>query len=445
MKVIVTVVPMAGHVGPISGLVAELVRRGHDVRVYTGSRYRQRFTDLGARVITWSAAQEYDEHDLGASWPAARRPGFRRGIALVCEGFIGTAPGQVQDLNEELDREPTDVLVADPMSFGGVLTAELCHLPWAMLNVLPFNQGFESAPAGFNVKPARGALGRQRDRLLWSAYRTMTSPIHRAYNRARAAVGLPRDPRPYGRALFSDWLVLATGCPGLDVPRQDLPDVVHFVGRVGPAGSDLPQPTEAQAAGGLSTRPLILLTQGTSDLEHADLLQPALLGLADLDVDVLATSGQRGRTQVGVAPPANARVVDLVDFATILPKTAVMVTNGGWGGVLASLAAGVPLVVAPGGAADKPEIAARVAQFGVGVNLRKRRVKAEAVAHAVSEVLGESEYRERAREIAEELGRLGGVNAAADLLERLVESGAPVRRIGSPWSGSVPARNPDQP
>ena len=58
----------------------------------------------------------------------------------------------------------------------------------------------------------------------------MTSPIHRAYNRARAEVGLPRDPRPYGRALFSDWLVLATGCPGLDVPRPDLPDVVHFVG-----------------------------------------------------------------------------------------------------------------------------------------------------------------------------------------------------------------------
>ena len=40
----VAVVPLAGHVGPVSSLVAELVRRGHQVRVYTGSRYRQRFT-----------------------------------------------------------------------------------------------------------------------------------------------------------------------------------------------------------------------------------------------------------------------------------------------------------------------------------------------------------------------------------------------------------------
>jgi len=38
----VAVVPLAGHVGPVSGLVAELLKRGHDVRVYTGWRYRRR-------------------------------------------------------------------------------------------------------------------------------------------------------------------------------------------------------------------------------------------------------------------------------------------------------------------------------------------------------------------------------------------------------------------
>lgn len=435
MKVMVTVVPMAGHVGPVSGLVAELVRRGHDVRVYTGSRYRQRFGALGARFVPWSAAQEYDENDLGASWPMARHAGLRRGIALVREGFIGTAPDQVRDLIEELDREPTDVLVADPMSFGGILTAELRDLPWAMLNVLPFNQGFESAPAGFRVNPARGDLGRQRDRLLWGMYRLMTAPFHRAYNQARVEVGLRKDARPYGRALFSDWLVVATGCPGLDVPRPDLADVVHFVGRVPSAGTSYPSAPEAWPES--SDRPLVLVTQGTSDVDPDELLQPTLVGLGDLDVDVLATGGQRGRTDVGLAPPANARVVDLIDFAAVLPRTAVMVTNGGWGGVLAGLSVGVPLVVAPGGAADKPEIAARVAQFGVGVNLKKRRVKPAAVAAAVSEVLGNPSYAQRAQGVATELGRLGGAASAADLLEQLAETRAPVRRSSDPWPNSA--------
>jgi UDP:flavonoid glycosyltransferase YjiC (YdhE family) len=435
MKVMVAVVPLAGHVGPTSGLVAELVSRGHQVRVYTGSRYRQRFAELGATVVTWSAAQDFDENNLRATFPLARRRGFLTAIALVRDGFIGTAPGQVQDLSRELEREPTDVLVADSMSFGGVLTSELRSLPWAMLNVLPFNQGFESAPPGFRVKPAHGALGRQRDRLLWLVYRVTTSPFSRAYNRARAKTGLPKDRRPYGRALFSDWLVLATGCPGLDVPRLDLPNQVHFVGRLEPAGGKL-----SSAAGGGLRRPLVVVTQGTHDVVPTDLIEPAIEGLAGLDVDVIATSGRRGQTDVGMTLPANARAVDLIDFRSVLPRTAVFVTNGGWGGVLASLAAGVPLVIAAGDAADKPEIAARVARCGAGIDLRTGRPKPGAVADAVRDVLTNPSYAERARQIAAELDQLGGASAAADLLERLANTRAPVRRIGNPWSkpaGSV--------
>ena len=149
---------------------------------------------------------------------------------------------------------------------------------------------------------------------------------------------------------------------------------------------------------------------------------------------MIATGGRRGRTDVGVPPPANARVVDIIDFGSVLPKVSVFVTNGGWGGVLASLAAGVPLVVAPGRAADKPEIAARIARSGAGLNLRTRRPKPGAVADAVREVLANPTYRERARQIGSELDQLGGASAAADLLERLAETRAPVRRIGNPWS-----------
>lgn len=429
MKVMVTVVPMAGHVGPVTGLVAELVSRGHQVRVYTGARYRRRFTDLGATAVVWAAARDFDEDDLGATFPLARRRGMLTALTLVKDGFIGTAPGQVQDLRDELDREPADVLVADSMSFGGVLAGELLGLPWALLNVLPFNQSFESATPPFHVRPAQGALGRQRDRLLWLSYRIVTSPFNRAYNRARAKVGLPWDRRPYGSVLTSKWLVLATGCPSLDVPRPDLADQVHFVGRLDPAGAALP-PTSGDA----STRPLVVVTQGTHDVEPAELIQPALLGLADLEVEVIATSGRRGRTEVGVTPPANARVVDLIDFGSVLPKAAVFVTNGGWGGVLASLAVGVPVVVAAGAAADKPEIAARIARSGVGINLGKGGTKPNAVANAVRDVLANPKYRERAGQIGAELDQLGGVSAAADLLERLAETRAPIRRAGNPWT-----------
>lgn len=158
------------------------------------------------------------------------------------------------------------------------------------------------------------------------------------------------------------------------------------------------------------------MTQGTHHVELTNLIQPAIEGLTDLNISVIATTGRRGKTDVGIDLPQNARIVDFLDFRWALPEAAVFVTNGGWGGVLASLAAGVPLVVA-GGDIDKPAIAAWVARAGAGINLRTGRPRPEAVAAAVKEILADPAYAERARQIGAELASLGGAQKSVDLLE----------------------------
>lgn len=69
MRVIATVVPLAGHVG-----------------------------------------STFDEDDIGATFPLVSRPGPLKVIALVRAAFIGTAPGQVQDPRRQREREPTNFL-----------------------------------------------------------------------------------------------------------------------------------------------------------------------------------------------------------------------------------------------------------------------------------------------------------------------------------------------
>ena len=267
MRVLVAVVPLSGHVGPVSGLVAERLARGHEVRVYTGARHHARFADLGARVVPWTAARDFDEDDLaGVVFPTAAGSRLRTVVALVRDGFIGTAPGQVSDLQAELVREPADVLLVDSMSFGGMLTGEVTGMPWALVNVLPFNQEADGAPMGFPVKPWSGPVGRVRDRLLWSAYRLATSPFQRAYQRARRQVGLPASTAPYGLDLMSPWLVLVTGCPGLGL-ASDLLEQIKYVGQLPPAGARLPTSRPSAV-----TRPLVLVTQGTHDIDPAELI-----------------------------------------------------------------------------------------------------------------------------------------------------------------------------
>ena len=63
--------------GPFPGLVAELVARGHEVRVYTGAAAkRSASTTIGARSsVPWSAARDFDEEDLAAAFPQAAGSG----------------------------------------------------------------------------------------------------------------------------------------------------------------------------------------------------------------------------------------------------------------------------------------------------------------------------------------------------------------------------------
>lgn len=91
MRVMVTVMPFAGHVGPLRPVVAELVARGHEVRVHTGSRYGEPFRAAGASFVPREAATDFDESDLAATFPAVQGgKGPRKKLANLRHVLVGT-------------------------------------------------------------------------------------------------------------------------------------------------------------------------------------------------------------------------------------------------------------------------------------------------------------------------------------------------------------------
>jgi UDP:flavonoid glycosyltransferase YjiC (YdhE family) len=104
-----------------------------------------------------------------------------------------------------------------------------------------------------------------------------------------------------------------------------------------------------------------------------------------------------------------------------------MVTNGGYGGVRQALAHGVPLVVA-GTTEDKPEVAARVAYSGVGINLKTAAPAPEQVQAAVRRLLYDTRYRQRALALQAEYARYDAVARGVELVEQLVATRAAVLR-----------------
>lgn len=418
-SIMMTAMPFAGHARPIRAVAAELVRRGHDVRVYTGRSYTALFEQVGARGVPWQEAPDFDERNYAATFPRMReRRGFRQVLINLEDLFLGTAPAQLHDLLSAHREQPWDLIAGDPMALGTRFAAETLGARWATVSpiaVWPPGKGIP--PTGLGLAPARGLPGKVRDAVLGGLSGAGTAALTRRYQSTRGRAGLPPDDETFGTMWFSPQLVVAAGSAGLDYPRSDLPAHFRFVGDLTDDGAPVPPAALPAWWGDVEEAdvPVVHVTQGTANVDPRDLILPALEALAELPV--LAVVGLGHRTASLPEPvPANARVASMVPYARLLPRTSVVITNGGYGGVLQALRHDLPLVVA-GGDLDKPEIAARLAWHGAAVDLRTARPRPAAIADAYRRVSTDSRFRVAAGRLGAELRSLGGTRAAADLLE----------------------------
>jgi len=418
-RFMLTAMPFTGHVTPMRAVAQALVGRGHDVRVYTGSAFRDQVESSGATFVPWQAAPEFDENDLSATFPRlVGKKGLGQLLINVQDVFIKTAPAQIADIAAEWERDPWDAMAGDEVSVGTALYAEQTGRPWATVALLPLNMaGTQGPPSGMGIAPGRNPLTRMRDAVLRAAVPLFSGPLRKPLAQARYDVGLPPSRLTFDRVVFSPRLVVASGVPALDYERTDRPPSLHFVG-------ELRSPLPPRGAlpewwGDLDGRRVVLVTQGTQNIDPSDLIHPALDALADRDVLIVVATGVPGRDELPFPVPANARVGGFLPYAELLPRVDLVVTNGGWGGTLAALSHDIPLVIG-GGDLDKPEIAARVAWAGAGVNLKTGTPRAAKVAAGVERVLADPSFRHAAAAVGAQLRSRGGAPRAAELLEQLL-------------------------
>jgi UDP:flavonoid glycosyltransferase YjiC (YdhE family) len=187
-----------------------------------------------------------------------------------------------------------------------------------------------------------------------------------------------------------------------EFPRSDMPNTMRFAGPLLPRPSvEFNEPSwwsELDAG-----KPVVLATQGTlANQDLNELIQPALLGLADENVTVVAATG-RPDTHT-IVTPDNARVASFLPFDKVLPKVDVFITNGGYGAANHAFSLGVPIVVA-GDSEEKDYTAARVGWTRAGINLKTRYATPEQVRDAVRTILTDKQYRDEAQRLRTNFSR----------------------------------------
>jgi MGT family glycosyltransferase len=292
---------------------------------------------------------------------------------------------------------------------GGMYVAEASGLPWALY--CPYPPAFRSAdvpPHGLGLRPARGPLGRVRDRAYRSLGDRMVSGELRHFNELRAGLGLPPLRKLDDQFLKSDRFIAFTAEP-YEYPRSDWPAEVRLVG----PGLWEP-PAEPPAWLVEETRPIVLVTVSTAFQLDSKLITAALDGLAGEKLAVVATTAAHDPAQFHA--PANARVEQFLPHIPILARATCVVCHGGQGITQKALAAGVPVCVVPF-SRDQFDVARRVQINDAGVRLHHKRLNPDRLRAAVHTTITK---RPGAQQVADAFANAGGAPSAATAVEELL-------------------------
>jgi UDP:flavonoid glycosyltransferase YjiC (YdhE family) len=126
--------------------------------------------------------------------------------------------------------------------------------------------------------------------------------------------------------------------------------------------------------------------------------------------------GMRGRPLPAAAP--NVVLTEFVPHQSVLDHVDLVITHGGHGTVIRSLAAGVPVLVVPI-SRDQPDNAARVVHHGVGAKVSPR-ASVPRFRREIGRLLADREVAVRAAELADRLRPDIGAPTALAALDDLL-------------------------
>lgn len=394
--------PARGHLFPIVPILDELRRRGHEVslRTLAGDVRAQRLRGVDAAPI--APVLETIEMD---DWRARTPPGAMIRAVRV---FGERASHDAADLEAAIRQEQPDALLVDVNAWGAMAVAEAWGGPWAAYCPYPLPlRSRLGPPAGAGLRPARGSLGRMRDRLLQPAFSAGLDRLALpALNPLRAELGLPTLAHAEQLFLTPGLLLYLTAEP-FEYPRPDWPESIVMVGPC-----DWEAPGELPAKLREVEQPLVLVTASSERQDDARLAATALRALAKEPVHVVATLPAAAAAELPRA--ANATVLGYAPHTPILERATCAITHGGMGATQKALARGVPVCAVPFGR-DQFDVARRVEVAEAGTQLPALLLSPKRLCARVRETIGRRRGAER---VAAGFSAAGGADAAADAFER---------------------------
>lgn len=403
-----------GDVQPFVALGRGLRREGFNVRLCAHARFQGFVEGHGL---------EYAHMDDGLLELADTQGGraLTEGKGNVFAAVRAMQPVFARTLRDaEHAAEGCDLIVYHPKAMAGPSLAEAHGKPGVLSLPLP-----SLTPTGAFALPlvAQRNLGPSLNRLSYSPLRLSSTAFFGELRRWRASLGLPTPSR------FTS--------PHLDALGQAVPTLYPVSPKVVPPPADWPATTQMTGYWFLDTDeepsgeladfvavgepPVVIGFSSMVGRNVAERTQAILAGIKLAKVRAVLVSGWGGIDEPGLrsADPEQVFVTPSAPFGWLFKQAAAVVHHGGAGTTAEGLRAGVPTLVCPF-FGDQPFWGARIHSLGVGPRpIPQKRLTADRLAAAISEMSVNQVMRERAEKLGAHIDAERGVDTAVAFLKAL--------------------------
>lgn len=407
-------------------LAAELGRRGHRPVIGTIPRYREKVEAQG--IGFWPIRP--DAPDLEND-PAlmSRAMDARTGSATVIgELLMPHLRETYADTKAMLEAEGgTDLLVTHILSFAAHVAAEKTGVRWLSTVLSPI--GFLSAydPPVPPQAPWVGRVARWHPliaRAVNAAGRRVSASWVRDVVELRRELGLSGDRHPIFDGQFSPMGTLALYSQLFGSVQRDFPPRTRITGFTffdeDPARGAMTPDLERFFADSDAGNEPLLFTLGSSAIWLAgDFYRVAVQAISRMGRRSLLLTGDKRNLDVELPP--GVRTVEYVPFGQVMPRSSVIVHQGGVGTTAQALRAGRPMLIMPFGH-DTLDNAMRVVRLGMGRTLERRRFTPRTLERELSILIEDPAYRTRAEEVGRRIRSEEGTARACDAIEELLRA-----------------------
>jgi len=438
MKIGFLSLPLTGHLNPMTALARKLQSRGHEV-VFIGVPDIEPVVRAANLDFVPFCVDEYPPGSVARLWsPIASLHGLQVVRFTARELVPGLLRAGLEHLPGKIAENGVDALVLDSIFRLIELVPMHLRLPYVQIwNILHFDFS-GSTPLPFYSWPCEtGPEARERNlaRLkVMSEIGEVSMPIAQAYAERN---GLEIDwSNP--AATVSQLAVITQTPKEFDFPIPHLPPQFYYAGPFHDNGGREPVPFPWEKLNG---NPLIYASIGTLVNGLKDVYRTILRAVSEFpQMQMVLSVGTKVDPRDLGPIPSNTIVVPVAPQIQLLKRAALCITHAGLNTALEALAQGVPMVAIPIGY-EQPGIAARIAYHGVGEFIELDDLTAQRLSELIAKVSRNFGYREKAYWFREVLGQKRGLDAAADIVERVFGIGTPTTPSSPPSPTTEKATN----